>query len=410
MKSIIFLFAPATFRAMMRARLMARRAMTAFAIAVLLTTGVYAQEKPSGEREAIDMQKAREKRVKARGEKVHYTNKFNLDGLPQYKPEQKISGTIRIWGLNYLTDGNLAKYWEEAFRKFHPNVKIEWNTPTALVAIAGLYTGLADIGASRHITFDETLTFQRVFDYYPLEITMVTGSYDVPGWAPADTIVVNKENPISKITFKQLDGIFGAERAGGWDGTAWNANAARSASENIRTWGQLGLKGAWANKPINVYGRPLKYHQQLHIERLIFKGGDKWNEKLREYAHDETPSGDTKLSSQSLLEDLSKDKYGIAYSNLGYPAAVKVKYLAVAEKEGSPYVEMTIESVQNRTYPLAAEEYLYINRKPGQPIDPKVKEFLRYVLSREGQQEVVHDAKFLPMTAELVREQLKKLE
>jgi phosphate transport system substrate-binding protein len=273
-----------------------------------------------------------------------------------------------------------------------------------------LYTGQADIGASRHITFDETLTFQRVFGYYPVEITMVTGSYDVPGWAPADTIVVNKENPITKITFKQLDGIFGAERGGGWDGTAWNADAARGAESNIRTWGQLGLTGEWADKPINVYGRPLKYHQQLHIERLIFKGGDKWNEKLREYAHDEAPSGATIVSTQSLLEDLSKDKYGIAYSNLGYPAAVKVKYLAIAEKDAGPYVEMTIESVQNRTYPLAAEEYLYINRKPGQPVDPKVKEFLRYILSREGQQEVVHDGKFLPLTAELAREQWKKLE
>jgi len=379
--------------------------------AIVALAAICAQaQKPDAERKAIDIQVAREKRVKARGEKVHYTIKFNLDDLPAYKPEQRVSGTIRIWGLNYLTDGNLAQYWGDGFRKYHPDVKFEYTTPTALVAVPGLYTGLADLGASRHITFDELLTFQRIFNYYPLEITMVTGSYDVPGWAPATTIVVHKDNPITKLTFKQLDGIFGAERGGGWVGTAWNSEVARGPESNIRTWGQLGLTGEWKDKPINVYGRPLKYHQQLHFERVVMKGGDKWNEKLREYAHDETPAGTQTVSTQSLLEDLSKDRYGIGYSNLGYPAAAKVKVLAVAEKEGGPYVGMTIESIQNRTYPLYHEEYFYLNRKPGQPVDPKVKEYLRYVLSREGQQEVMRDGKFLPLTAEVVREQLKKLD
>ena len=364
----------------------------------------------TAEQKSIDIQRGREKRVKARGEKVHYSNVFDLGGLPKYAPEQKVTGTLRIWGLNYLTDGKLAKYWEDGFRKYHPGVTFTWFTPTALVAIAGLYTGQADLGASRHITFDELLTFQRVFSYSPVEISMVTGSYDVPGWAPADTIVVNNENPLNKINFKQLDGIFGAQRDGGWNGTAWNASAARGPELNIRTWGQLGLTGEWKDKPIHVYGRPLKYHQQLHIERLIFHGGDKWNETLREYAHDETAGGEQKISTASLLEDLSKDKYGIAYSNRGYPAEIKVKQLAVAEKDGGPYVQMSIETVQNRTYPLYAEEYLYFNRKPGTPVDPKVREFLRYVLSQEGQQEVMRDGKFLPLTAAAAREQLQKLQ
>jgi len=364
----------------------------------------------SGEQKALDIQRGREKRVKTRGAAVHYTNQFDLSSLPEYEPAEQVSGTLRIWGLNYLTDGHLAEYWEDGFRKYHPDVKFSWFTPTALVAIAGLYSGQADLGASRHITFDELLTFQRVFNYSPLEISMVTGSYDVPGWAPADTIVVNKENPITKITFDQLDRVFGAERDGGWNGTAWNAAVARGPEKNIRTWGQLGLAGEWKDKPIHVYGRPLKYHQQLHIERLIFKGGDKWNEALKEYAHDETPAGVTKLSTQSLLEDLSNDKYGIAYSNRGYAAQDKVKEIAVSEKPNGPFVQMTIETVQNRTYPLFEEEYFYLNRKPGEPMDPKIKEFLRYVLSRQGQAAVMRDGKFLPLTGAVVREQLKKLE
>ncbi len=131
-----------------------RRTLILFAIVVLAVTCAYPQES----RESIDVQRARETRVKTRGRKIFYTTRFNLDELPQYKPEQKVSGTIRLWGLNYLTDGDLAKFWEEGFHKYHPDVKIEYNTPTALVAVPGLITGMADLGASRPITFDELLT------------------------------------------------------------------------------------------------------------------------------------------------------------------------------------------------------------------------------------------------------------
>ena len=127
-------------------------------------------------------------------------------------------------------------------------------------------------------------------------------------------------------------------------------------------------------------------------------------------AHDESPTGVQKISSASLLEDLSKDKYAIAYSSRGYAAETKVKQLAVSVSDAGPFVDMTIETVQNRTYPLYGEEYLYLNRKPGTPLDPKVKEFVRYVLSQDGQQEVMRDGKFLPLTAAAAKEQLKKLD
>jgi len=97
------------------------------------------------EQKSIDIQRGRERRVKTRGEKVYYTNVFDLSGLPKYAPEQKVTGTLRIWGLNYLTDGKLAKYWEDGFRKFQPGINFSWFTPTALVAIPGLYSGQADL-------------------------------------------------------------------------------------------------------------------------------------------------------------------------------------------------------------------------------------------------------------------------
>ncbi|MGH9642154.1 MAG: PstS family phosphate ABC transporter substrate-binding protein [Terriglobales bacterium] len=384
------------------------KVVAALILAIFATASV-AQEK-TPEQKSIDIQNARAPRVKKRGESVYYTTKFDLSDLPQYSPEQKISGTIHVWGLNYLTDGNLGKYWADEFRKFQPDAKIDYYTPTALVAIPGLYTGKADIGASRHITFDELLTYQRIFNRDPVEIEVVTGSLNVPGWAPGDVIFVNKENPISKLTLKQLDGIFGAERDGGWKGTAWDPTAARGPEKNIRTWGQVGLTGEWKDKPIHVYGRPLRYHQQLHFERVVMQGSDKWNEALKEYAHDETDNGVMKVSIEWMLEDLAKDKYGIAFAYFGYPSEKNVKALALGEADKGPFIPPTLETFHDRTYPLYSAEFFYVNREPGKTIDPKVREFLRYILSREGQEQVMRDGKFLPLTGAVVREQLRKIQ
>ena len=386
-------------------------ALLAFATAWAGLTPLGTMAQTSTEREAMTIQAGRQTRVKDRGSKAHYTTRWNLDDLPAYQPAQKISGTIRIYGLNYLTDGNLGKYWEAGFRAYHPEVKFEWFTPTALVAIPGLYFGLADIGASRRITFDEQLAFQRIKGYHPVEIAMVTGSYNVPGWAPTVGIFVNKGNPIKQLSFSQLDGIYGAERMGGFEGTTWNTDHARGPEKNIRTWGQLGLTGEWADKPINVYGRPLKYHQHLRIEHRVMKGGSKWNEKLREYAHDVLPDGSQAVSTRAMLSDLANDPYGIAFSDLvAASVSSNLKTLAIAEKDGGPFVEPTLETSRDRTYPLYGESYLYIDRKPGQPVDPKVREFLAYILSREGQQEVERDGKFLPLIGAVLEAQRKKIE
>jgi phosphate transport system substrate-binding protein len=251
--------------------------------------------------------------------------------------------------------------------------------------------------------------FERVFERDPIEITMVTGSLNVPGWNYAIGIFVNKDIPLEKLTMKQLDGIFGAERDGGYNGTTWDTSSARPAKDNIRTWGQLGVKGKWANRPIHVYGDNLRYHIPRTFERLVFHNGDKWNEQLHEYANFKNPTGANTLEAQQVIDAVAADPDGIGYSSVAY-ASPQTKLIPIAAEEGGPYVPLTLETVQNRTYPLFDEVYFYLDHVPGKPIDPKVKEFLRYVLSREGQDAVQRDAKYLPLTKEVVTEQLKKLE
>ncbi len=332
----------------------------------------------------------------------------NLEALPQYQPEQRISGVIRNFGSDL---NGIVKIWEEGFRKFQPDVRFEDKFPSSDGATAGLIAGVADIGTTgREPTLTEFLSFNETFKYDLETIAVATGAYDLKGKTWAVVIFVNRANPLTKLTMKQLDSVFGAARTGGYVGYKWHPQAARSAKDDIRTWGQLGLTGEWADKPINTYGYA-NTGMSKFFELTVFKGGEKWNPNYREYVESETKMvADESLSSYHMLGELEKDKYGIAWS--GIPHAKNfpnVKPLALAGSDGVPYIQPSKESVQNRTYPLARSIFMYIKHQPGQPLDPKVKEFLRYVLSREGQQDVLKHNIYLPLTPELLREQLKKL-
>ena len=370
-------------------------------------------QEPKESTEGLDMQAARAKMMSVRGGKVAYTKKWDLSGLPKYQPKQKVSGTIRMWGSNYITDGFLGGYWEAAFRKLHPEVKFDFHMKTTLAAVPSLIFGVSDLGIGRKITFAEQELFERYTDRSPVEIEIATGSYDVPGWQPGYGVVVQKDNPLTKITMEQLDGVFGAERAGGWDGTSWRPNWARGPEKNIRTWSQLGLTGEWADKPINVYGLTLRYHQATEISDRVLKASDKWNERLKIYANFVSKAG--KLE-RGMNEDLAADKYGIGIvaaptTNLtGGASQPTQKVLAVAAKDGGPYIPYTLDTLQNRTYPLYDRIFAYTDREQGKPMNPAVLEFLRFVLSQEGQAEVMRDGKYLPLTAEVANAQLRKLE
>lgn len=329
-------------------------------------------------------------------------DQWDLSDLPDYTPQESVSGPIRVGKAKYLRLSTVMSQWEDEFRKHHPEVVFEHSE-------RDLVTGLVDIVQQRGFTFAEWQQSQLVQGRYPLEIEMSTGSFDVPGYLPAFAIFVNRDNPIEGLSIAQLDGIFGGARTGGFNRHVWNAAAARGREHNIRTWGQAGLGGDWADKEITVNGRPLKYHIQLYFERKVFDGGSIWNENKREWAHQLQPDGTRALSSVTMVGAVGEDRYGIVYADLASNIP-EVRYVPIAPRGGGDHVELTLDNVRERKYPLYLENYLYVHQQEDGSLSPQVREFLRYVLSRQGQQAIQNDGKWLPLTAEVVEEQLGKIE
>jgi phosphate transport system substrate-binding protein len=324
--------------------------------------------------------------------------------LPDYQPAQKISGVIRTWGNPHMA--GLLQRWEAGFKRHHPDVFFADNLKSSAMAIAGLSEWTADLAMmGRQIyTFEYYGVYRRSL-MLPVEIEVATGSLDVPSKSFAVAVFVHRDNPLARLTVVQLDRIFGAQREGGWQGMKWERSLARGAEKNIRTWGQLGLTGDWADKPIHLYGPPGLYPGGFSFfQRKVLGGADTWAEGLMEFA-----------DRKQMLEALSKDPYGIAYTGLCYRTPL-TKVIAIGEGEAGPYVMPTRETVAQRNYPLSRPVYLYFapDTRGGEPAegggDPKVKEFLRYILSREGQAEVTAEGDYLPLTPAVLANQRAKLE
>jgi phosphate transport system substrate-binding protein len=391
-----------------------RTVVGAIALASLLVLGAGAvaqQSQPTEESRKLPAGSAAERkaRMAARASQPAYTKKFDLSGLPRYVPEGQPAGTLRIAGNNYVGDAPLGGWWKEAFEKLQPGIKIEYYLPSAAIAIPRLYFDLADIGINHEPSFYDSLGHLRLKGYEPIGFSVFTGSYDYVGWQNNMVIIVNKDNPITRITMKQLDGVFGSTRDGGWVGTTWHPEFSRGPEGDIRRWGQLGLSGDWADKPISVHGYSLRYATAIEFSNKVLQASDKWNGELHAYANYRRPDGTTYLEADQICDHVRKDPAAIGYARYheGFPKDLKI--LALAKDDHSPYVEYSIDSLQNRTYPLWGDQSFWVSVKPGAKMDPKVREFIRFVLSREGQELVQKDGKYLPLTAQIAREESSKL-
>jgi len=338
---------------------------------------------------------------------------YDLSGLPSYKPEQMALGVVRIYGTPLES---LVGQWANAFRSRQGHVRLEAYLINTSQGLAGLVTGKADIGLMGHRTWHTSLkAFEEEFGYPPLEIRFASGSYDDPkGSTPGLIFVVHKTNPLAGLTLRQIDGIFGAQRTGGWVGTKWSTAAARGPEGNIRTWDQLGLKGEWAGKAIHLHGSDVTLSNWADlIEREAFGGGKKWNSALIE-----GPRADIGLKARGknrdaeIIQGVINDPLaiGFTFQRVINQNHADVRVLPLARNENGPYVSPSAQTFFDGSYPMHNGAYLYLNRVPGKPLSTRDKEFVRFVISREGQQIVADSRIFIPLSPEQAEVERRKVE
>jgi phosphate transport system substrate-binding protein len=335
--------------------------------------------------------------------------------LPVYQaPAVSNNGVLRVFGADLK---GLVKQWEEGYALRNPEVRFADNPGGSDAAIGVLLQGTADVAVfGRELELSDYLGFFETKGYNPTEITIASGGYDAPGSSWAPVIFVNKSNPLAQLTLQQLDGVFGAERTGGYEGFIWKTENARGAKDNIRTWGQLGLKGEWANQPIQTYGYA-NGGMAHFFEIEVLKGSNKWNPNYRQYVENGTKilaAGRESGGILTMLAELEHDTYGIGWAGMPQwqqvPNIRGIKPLAIARTSSGPFVAPSRQTLTDRSYPLTRSIYIYLDKEPGRPLSPRVKDFMKYLLSAEGQALVRRNGIYQPLPAAVVRAQLSKLE
>ena len=317
----------------------------------------------------------------------------DVSDLQPYKPQQQVSGTIRVYGNNYIP--GLMKRWQEDFQKSQPGVTFTTNLPGTEAAMAGITSGIADISfIGREGYRSEIRGFKGRFGYEPLGIEISSGSFGTPHKTFSLEIFTHASNPLKGLTMDQAQAIFGCAGPSG---------------KKIRTWGDLGLAGPIATHPIHVYGYQFDTGMAGYFNRVVLHDSSIWNADLKDFDNGHDTNGEVINAGVYILKALATDPDGIAFANLQY-ANPEVKQIGLAEHIGGPFVTATPETIWDRSYPLHRFSTLYINRKPGTPVDPKVKEFIRYILSREGMQAVADDGAYTPINEQVAQEQRDKLD
>jgi phosphate transport system substrate-binding protein len=326
---------------------------------------------------------------------LHAQQASAADAISPYQPQNIPAGVIRSWGHVFLK--KIMASWERSFQKYHPDVTFSDNLVSSAAATGALFTNTADLGiVGREIRPMEVAGYNRVMKQRPFALEVMTGSYANADKSVALGIFVQKDNPLTHITFRQLDAIFGSEHL-------------RGEKTNIRTWGQLGLNGSWANRAINVYMGELDAAPAFYFSQQVMRGSILWNERLHHFDDTNRPDGTVYEAQQHIVDALAEDPAGIAVSGAGCRNP-GVKLIPVAINDDGPYIDATPETVQARTYPFARSVWIYTNQGPSHPLDPRVREFLRFIFSREGQGLVRQEGEYIPLTPELAAAQLKKLE
>ena len=293
-------------------------------------------------------------------------------GLQPYQRVSGVSGSLSSVGSD--TMNNMMTLWAETFRKMYPNVKIQVEGKGSSTAPPALIAGTSQFGPmSRQMRATEIDQFEARYGYKPTELKTL---YD------ALAVYVNRDNPIEKLTLAQVEAIFGKSRK-------------RGHKEDLRTWGQLGLSGDWANRPISMYGRNSASGTYGFFREHVLRNGD-YKNTVKEQP-----------GSASVVQGVTEDRFGIGYSGIGYRTS-GVKAVALAETDKGPFSEGSYDQVKSGTYPLWRFLYIYVNKTPGKPLEPLVVEFVKLIFSKEGQEVVVKDG-YMPLSAAQAQAELAKI-
>lgn len=303
--------------------------------------------------------------------------------------------TIRIWGTTALT--RVISALEDGFSRRQPNVHFETHLMGTGTAMAGIYTGVADLAfMGRASTPKEIMAFEWVFQYKPAELEVMSGALTGEDRSRALAVFVHRDNPVSHLSLSQLDAILSCEP--------------RRGLSSVRTWRELGIVGNWADKAIHVYTFDTETGTGRFLEHAVLDDNRKWAwDRIREFKDAERMHGSTENASQQILRALARDRYGLAVATLGYPNR-SLKTLALSSTSAGPFYEATRQTLVERKYPLTRSIFVYFNRAPGKPVDAKLAEFLRFILSDDGQEIISREREFLPLPHAVVDQGLRKLE
>ncbi len=292
--------------------------------------------------------------------------------LKPYSPVSGISGSLKSIGSDSMN--NEMTLWAEGFLAHYPNVQIEIEGKGSSTAPPALVSGTAHFGPmSRPMKGNEIDNFEKRYGYKPTDLAT---SIDMLA------VYVHKDNPIECLTLQQVDAIFSKTRRGGHD-------------SDLRTWGDVGVTGRLANMPISLYGRNAASGTYGFFKDNALFGGD-FKDEVKEQP-----------GSSSVVQGVASELAGIGYSGIGYMTA-DVRAVPLAVSPNDQCVAAAPENAYTGEYPLARFLFVYVNHRPGSQINPLRREFIKYIFSRDGQEDVVRDG-YYPVTQLIAKEQLEKM-
>jgi len=301
-----------------------------------------------------------------------FTANASTDDLPEYQKVSGLSGNISSVGSDTLA--NMMTFWSEEFKRLYPSVNMQIQAAGSSTAPPALTEGTSNFGPmSRAMKSKEIEAFEKRHGYKPTAVRVAIDAL---------AVFAHKDNPIEGLSIPQVDAIFSSTRKCG-------------ANQEVTRWGDLGLDGAWVNRDLQIYGRNSVSGTYGYFKEVALCDGDFRN------GVNEQPG------SASVVQSVSTSVNAIGYSGIGYVTS-GVKAVPIAPAEGAEYVEANTENALAGKYPLARFLYVYVNKHPNEPLDPSTAEFLKMVLSKQGQ-DIVNKDGYIAVPKAVVDQELQRL-